>query len=683
MSDITEFLSDKMKALTPEKWDALMRYLNSRLAALEEQSGIEARVVESILVRGLQVIEDGIGPAIVAATEAAANVQAMADLGLVFSAPSTTTMTINTNQKTLTIAAANRSQFAPAPFMLVTAGDGFLNGFVGRRTSYDRGSGTLVLDVEQTFGSGTFSDWTVGPVATTGHLEALRDAITLDKAAAAESATQAATSAGLAASHAGAAATSASAAAAALSDALVMIRPTSAPASGSSIGRLWYDGSTDVVRVFNGTGWVPAVTASIGGMRFEHGTFGASPTGVVTVGGGFSSVMVFLNGSLLPGSAYAAASPTVTISGVVAGDKYFVWAYKANDATDYYTKEEANALTEGRAIVVDAVQTLTAAAQGRARANMGAEVLAGQRNKIINGGFDFWQRSTAQTVSGYGSDDRWVNFHFGSSKVHARVFFPLGQNDVAGNASSFSRTVITSVAGPSNHVTKAQYIEDVSIFSGKLVTVTFWSRANAPRQMSVELFQHFGTGGAPSASVTGIGVQKFNLTTEWQKFSYTVNIPSVAGKTRGTNNNDYLALCFWLEAGSNFSARTLGLGQQSGTIDLARVSVVEGDATDEDDPFAPLHRGAELALCQRYYCQTIGHARLWASGANQYGTSSVYWPVMMRATPTVTHSGGTQYNAVSGILYDAAPTGARWEVASAGAGDCFFIGRNIFADAEL
>lgn len=68
------------------------------------------------------------------------------------------------------------------------------------------------------------------------------------------------------------------------------------------------------------------------------------------------------------------------------------------------------------------------------------------KNYIINSNFDYWQRNTTQTSSGYGSDDRWINDHGGSTKAHSRQAFTLGQTDVPNDPKYFSRTVVTSVA---------------------------------------------------------------------------------------------------------------------------------------------------------------------------------------------------------------------------------------------
>ncbi|WLR98634.1 hypothetical protein [Shinella sumterensis] len=266
------------------------------------------------------------------------------------------------------------------------------------------------------------------------------------------------------------------------------------------------------------------------------------------------------------------------------------------------TKADAAATTAALAkrIRVDAAQSFTPAEKGRAIANLGGGVLAGLRNKLLNGDFDFWQRSTSQTSNGYGSDDRWSNEQAGSTKAHSRQAFTVGQSDVPGNPVFFSRTVVTSAIGSTSFVFKRQKIESVRTLAGRKATLTFYAKADASKNMAVEVLQRFGTGGSPSADVRA-DTRKLALTTAWQKFTYAIDIPPVAGKTLGSNGDDFLHIAFWFDAGSSFNASTDSLGQQSGTFDIAHVSFVEGDATAEEDPFAARHWQQELALCQRFY----------------------------------------------------------------------------------
>jgi hypothetical protein len=265
------------------------------------------------------------------------------------------------------------------------------------------------------------------------------------------------------------------------------------------------------------------------------------------------------------------------------------------------------------------------------------------RNLLINGGFQFWQRATSQTSNGYGSDDRWSNTHAGSTKTHSLQSFALGQTAVPGEPQFYSRTVVTSVAGAGNLVAKQQRIEGVRALAGRNARVSFWAKADAARSIAIDFLQRFGTGGSPSADVSGIGAQKFSLTTSWQRFSATVAIPSLAGKTIGTSATDCLEFTIWFDAGSSFNARTAALGQQSGTFDIANVQIEEGT---EETAFEARPPGLEFMLCQRFYQARA--AGLGAYGMMSTGTSaSRYWavayPVPLRAaaTPTVALSSGT------------------------------------------
>nr|WP_298095948.1 hypothetical protein [uncultured Shinella sp.] len=307
----------------------------------------------------------------------------------------------------------------------------------------------------------------------------------------------------------------------------------------------------------------------------------------------------------------------------------------------------------GKRVRADAANGFSLAERGQARANIGAGVLAGFRNKIVNGNFDIWQRGPSQTMSGYGSDDRWRNFHSGSTKTSSRQAFAMGQTDVPGSPAYFSRTIVASVAGAGNYVIKEQRIEKVSVLAGKRATLTFYAKADVPRSIAAELVQQFGAGGAPSAFVPGIGAVKLALTAAWQRFTVVVDIPSIAGKTLGTDGNDCLSVFFWLDAGASFNARTGNLGQQSGTFDIARVSIVEGDASTEDDPFEPRHPAQELALCQRYYeksyeLETVPGTASVAAGSismRAAGSGSILHTLRFltrkRTTPTITSFSGS------------------------------------------
>ena len=214
------------------------------------------------------------------------------------------------------------------------------------------------------------------------------------------------------------------------------------------------------------------------------------------------------------------------------------------------------------------------------------------KNWIINGMFDVWQRGTSQTSDGYGSDDRWYNSSGNVTKTNSRQKFTLGQTDVPNNPTYFSRTVLESPSGAWAY--KQQRIEDVSKLAGKEITVSFWAKVDSNKNISLELTQFFGSGG--STAVNEIGVQKFAITTEWQKYTKTLIIPDIIGKT--VNDKNHIGLNFWFCADSSLNSRTDSLGQQSGTFDIANVSLVDGNVAVEcqNQPYADV-----LRECQRYY----------------------------------------------------------------------------------
>ena len=270
--------------------------------------------------------------------------------------------------------------------------------------------------------------------------------------------------------------------------------------------------------------------------------------------------------------------------------------------------------------------------------------LHGFRNKIINGNFDFWQRGTSDSASATSRylADRWRNFGVTSTIAMSRQAFTVGQTDVPNEPAYFWRGVVASTAGEGNVITFNQRIESVRTFAGKNVTLTFWAKADAPKNMSIEFMQIFGSGGSPSASVNTIGVLKVALTTSWQKFTHTVAIPSIAGKTLGTTHDGYVQMTFYLDAGSDYNTRTDSLGHQSGTFDIAQVQLEEGEVAT---PFEQRPIGLEESLCLRY-CWVITPAAgitipVWFGVAHSASALRTVLPlaVQMRVSPTLTITG--------------------------------------------
>lgn len=120
-------------------------------------------------------------------------VRTAADLGLLFEGRSLTDLSVSAGQKTLFVREVDRARFTPTGFvgLMKTSDPGIM--MAGRRVSYDRASGMLVVDVDRVAGSGSAADWTIVAVSATDLITAAADA--------AASATDAATSAEAAEDH--------------------------------------------------------------------------------------------------------------------------------------------------------------------------------------------------------------------------------------------------------------------------------------------------------------------------------------------------------------------------------------------------------------------------------------------------------------------------------------------------
>jgi len=305
-------------------------------------------------------------------------------------------------------------------------------------------------------------------------------------------------------------------------------------------------------------------------------------------------------------------------------------------------------------------------------------------NRIINGDMNIWQRATSGTANGYTAADRWGNFFVGGTVTQARQSFSLGDALGATQPTYFLRQTVSGQTLSTQYAHTIQRIEGVRSYAGQTITVLGWVKVTSgTANMAVEGAQVFGTGGSPSADVTGISPTTVALTTSWVPFAVVMAIPSVSGKTLGSGGNDYLAFNFWTSAGSDFNARTNSLGLQNISIDLWGIHIRVGTWTAADAAlYRPRDPGTELALCQRYYQTTRVFAGSVAAAAGASIVSTVNFETMRAAPSPALGSIFFNVNATAQAFDSVSANAARVFTNSVAAGQVSW-GATYALDAEL
>lgn len=218
------------------------------------------------------------------------------------------------------------------------------------------------------------------------------------------------------------------------------------------------------------------------------------------------------------------------------------------------------------------------------------QLLAGQKtsvgNLLANGAFRIDQRvgphAFAAGTDGY-CLDRW--------------FASMGTAGVA----SISKEEWTEGAAPAgtgrnflrwNHTTSStaagylqQRVEMMEELSNRQVTFSFWAKVSSGSiVVTPRVTQDFGTGGSPSSQASVNGTAQ-TITTTLTRFTVTVTVPSISGKTIGTDENFWTGFDLVLPTGVTF------------TLDLAGMQVEIGTSTD----FAIEPIAVTFGRCARYF----------------------------------------------------------------------------------
>lgn len=308
------------------------------------------------------------------------------------------------------------------------------------------------------------------------------------------------------------------------------------------------------------------------------------------------------------------------------------------------------------------------------------EQYAGARNLIINGSMICSQRGVSSgsiSSNGYSSLDRWYVNASGGTYTLSQEDFTVGQTDVPDFPKHYMRFAVTT---GDNNIGVHQRVEDVTVLGGKTVTLSFWAKGTNPDGGSFvsSWIQNFGSGG--SSSVETEVESGIVLTSSWQKFNITFDVPSVSGKTIGAGSFTWVELL-----------RQPGVDTGTGgwTADIAQVQLELGSIAT---PFEHRSYGDELRRCQRYYQKSdVG----FAAGSSSYNYTyytNIPFKATMRATPTMTASAfgsdtGNAYTVVgstthNGWILQAAGTEGAYVRGSTGNTIAQIYGRGKF-DAEL
>lgn len=257
------------------------------------------------------------------------------------------------------------------------------------------------------------------------------------------------------------------------------------------------------------------------------------------------------------------------------------------------------------------------------------------RNHIDNGNFDYWQRGTSLAAGG-ALVDRFVLAVVTATASQSRQSFTPGQTDVPYFPKYYYRVATTTGSAATDRVHLTQYLdESMGELEGAELTLSFWAKSAAAKNISLSWTQEFGTGGSTRVNTP---ISTVTTTTSWAKYTVTFTPPSISGKTVGTGY--FTLLKFWFDCGANFATECSSLGYQSDTFDIAQVKLEVGPAATNFSR-AGGDLAGELIRCQKYYEKSydletppgtstvVGASEYWAF------TTSFYTHVPFKVTKNI------------------------------------------------
>jgi len=261
-----------------------------------------------------------------------------------------------------------------------------------------------------------------------------------------------------------------------------------------------------------------------------------------------------------------------------------------------------------------------------------ATPFAAGKNKIINGDFGIWQRGTSVNLTAGVSTflaDRFPAYMDSNAGTvtYSRQTFTPGTAPVVGYEGQYFARITT---GGNCNLAFSTFLEDVRTLAGQVVTISWWAKASTTKTFYTLLRQAFGTGGSADVNQSNT----WTATTTWQRFTFTYVLPSISGKTIGTNSYVLLQPIQYGSSTGNYDIDIWGVQVEAGSV-----------ATPFQTATGTLQ--GELAACQRYYYRlatgTTKNLGIGSHYSSSYLQFMVKFPVTMRTSPTLDANSGTNY----------------------------------------
>lgn len=270
-------------------------------------------------------------------------------------------------------------------------------------------------------------------------------------------------------------------------------------------------------------------------------------------------------------------------------------------------------------------------------ANSNRTTTQSNRNHIINSNFDIWQENTSFTVNAsqqiYTADQWKVGTDTDSTISVTREDFVTGQTLVPNEPVHYFQ--YTNNGGTSSYNFIEHPIEDVRVFSGKTVTLSFYACSSVKDATVFPVIHQYD--GNSAAAVEGTII---NLTTSFQKYTQTFVLPIIEA-VYGTTHAQLLR--FYVQENLTH------------TFKLAQVKLEIGNAATVYT--RPTFK-EELDSCQRYYQTSYSYGtpvgsitrdgvvecRAVVGGAANQRIGNIKLQTAMRVVPTITTYNPDDYN---------------------------------------